>query len=172
MQIKKVSSSNKTLPIVFAFNNKYCKFFSATLNSLVYNSSQNFDYDIIIFSSDITERNKKLLKAMVPDNFYLRFFNITEYLNNIINIQNLKPRSYWSAEMYYRLFIPLIMRDYKNVLYLDADVVINDNIESLFDEPFCGKQILASFDTISNIIRLPEHKKRYDFIKSCIFTNI
>ena len=168
MQIKKVSSSNKTLPIVFAFNNKYCKFFSATLYSLVYNSSKNFNYDIIILSSDISERNKKLLEKMVPENFCLRFYNITEDLDKIINIQNLKPRDYWSAEMYYRLFIPLIMRDYKRVLYLDADIIIHDNIESFFDKSFCGKQILAAFDTISNIVHLPEHKKRYDFIKKTL----
>ena len=47
MQIKPVFESEKTLPIVFAFNNDYSKYFSVALQSIIDNSCTNKKYDIM-----------------------------------------------------------------------------------------------------------------------------
>ena len=39
-----------------------------------------------------------------------------------------------SAETYYRFYIPEIFLNYKKVIYLDADLILNDDISILFNE--------------------------------------
>ena len=62
--------------LVFAPDNNYTPYFGVALKSLIINSKPNELYDIILFENDISERNKKLLAAMLPKNFSLRFFNL------------------------------------------------------------------------------------------------
>ena len=61
MQIKPVFENKKALPIVFSFNNEYSKYFAVALKSLIDNTNNQLFYDIVVFSSDISERNIKLL---------------------------------------------------------------------------------------------------------------
>ena len=80
MEIKPIFKGENVLPIVFAFNDEYSKYFSVALQSLIENSSKNYNYDIVALISDVQEDNKKTLLKMMPNNFSLRFFNMKEYL--------------------------------------------------------------------------------------------
>lgn len=130
---------NSSINIVFSFNNEYSKFFSVALQSLIDNSDCNKNYDIAVFSSDIKERSIKMLLRMIPPNFSLRFYNPTNYIENTFQNLNLEKKQYWSVEMYYRIFIPLVMQKYERVLYLDSDIIINNNIDKLFSITFDNK---------------------------------
>ena len=160
MQIKPIFKNKNTLPIVFAFNNDYCKYFAVALKSLIENSNKQLFYDIIIFTSDISERNKKLLKEMLPENFSLRFYNVSKYITKLLNNIELITLNYWSVEMYYRIVIPLIMRDYKKVLYADSDIIFNNNIDEIFNIDFENKQLLAISDSFNLISTLEEVQTR------------
>ena len=80
MEIKPIFKGKNVLPIVFAFNDEYSKYFSVALQSLIENSSKNYNYDIVALISNVQEDNKKTLLKMIPNNFSLRFFNMKEYL--------------------------------------------------------------------------------------------
>ncbi len=155
---------NKSFPIVFAFNNDYSKYFSVTLTSLIENSTPDKNYDIVVLHTDIEEENRRRLQKMVPSNFSLRFFNITEYYFNYFKDCNINIPDYWSKEIFYRIFIPILMPDYSRVLYLDSDVIINQNIDAIFDIDFGNKQIIAVRDTISPVLDLDKNKERKEYI--------
>lgn len=156
MQIKPAFEGKNVLPIVFAFNDEYSKYFSVALQSLVENANADYFYDIIIFSTDIKKRNQTRLKEMLPTNFSLRIFDVSEPIKQFLEDIHLTSYKYWSVEMYYRIMIPIIMRDYKRVLYLDSDIVCKKDIAKLFNTDFEGKQIVAILDAFNLIAELEE----------------
>lgn len=164
MQIKPVFEDKKALPIVFAFNNDYNKYFSVALQSLIENSNDTYFYDIIVFSSDISERNKKLLEAMLPKNFSLRVFDVSECINQLLKDIKLSGYKYWSVEMYYRIVIPIIMRNYERVLYLDSDTICKKDIIPLFNTDFENKQIVAIMDAFNLISNLEECQETKEYL--------
>lgn len=154
--------------IVFSFNNDYCKYFSVLLQSIISNNKDDKKYDIVIFNNDISENNRKLLYQMLPDTFSLRFFDMLDFLQENFPDLELKTRNNWSVEMYYRIFIPLIMPDYKKVLYLDSDMVVNCDISDLFEINFNDKEILAVKDTTPQVFHLTQHQERREYVKNCL----
>lgn len=161
-QIKPLNNNKNNITVVFSFNNDYCKYFAVALKSLIENSNQNKFYDIIVFSTDISERNKKLINQMLPTNFSLRIYDVTECINNLLEDIQLSGFKYWSVEMYYRIVIPLIMRSYDRVLYLDSDIVCKKDISELFATDFDNKKLVAikdAFNLISTLEICNETKK-------------
>jgi len=156
-QIKPVYLGKEFKTIVFAPDNKYCKYFGVVLQSLIAHSNPDIFYDVVVFDKDLSDINKQKLVNIIPDNFSLRFVNVVEYINEEIAVSRLTSKDYWSISMYYRILIPLIMRNYDKVLYCDSDVVFNDSIDELFNIGFDGKKIMACLDSISPIIKtIPE----------------
>lgn len=154
-----------TIPIVFAFNNEYCKYFSVALQSLIENSNINKKYDAIAIISEVSEYDKKLLLSMLPTNFSLRFFNISDCIPEQFKNIKFKTLEYYTEEIYYRLFIPFLFQNYKKVLYLDSDLVVECDINE-FDTDIKEKQIAAALDTI--VPFLETQPERLKHIKSVL----
>ena len=165
-QIETVFKNKNSLNLVFAFDEYFCKYFAVTLQSLIEHSNPKKLYDIVVFTSDLSDKNAKRLLRQIPENFSIRFFNIKKYISN--NFQNikLKTRSYWTEEVYYRVFIPIIMNKYDRVLFLDSDVIIQDDIYKLFSIDFEDKEIIAISDTIKLVTNSKDVEKRLKFIKN------
>ncbi|MBR3675745.1 MAG: Stealth CR1 domain-containing protein [Alphaproteobacteria bacterium] len=159
LQLSPVFKGKNVYPIVFAPDNKYCKYFSVALQSLIEHSDCNNLYDVIVLHNDIGLKNQAKLQQMIPNNFSLRFVNIDHYIFSLCGGINLKPKNNWSISMYYRIFIPLFMRKYTKVLYCDSDMCVNHSIEELFSLDFEGKEIMAAIDNVSTIL-YREHKRK------------
>lgn len=167
-KISPINNKHPFLPLVFSFNNDYSKYFSVALKSLIENSNKQLFYDIVVFSSDINARNKKLLRDILPENFSLRFFNISDYISNLLQDINLVTMKYWSVEMYYRIVIPLIMPDYQKVLYADSDIVFNTDISSIYNIAFEGNKLLAISDSFNLVSCLEASKERNLYLKETL----
>ena len=152
-------SFGKTNAIVLAINNNYTQYCAATIQSLIEHSDSDTCYDVIVFETDVSDRNKNLLQSIVPDNFSLRFFDVSSVVYELLGSEKLKITGYVSIESYYRLLIPVVMRKYKRVLYLDSDICINSGIHELFENDIAPNQIAAVLDTISQA--LPSYPKIY-----------
>lgn len=134
------------ITIVFAPDNRYCKYFSVALKSLIDNAASDRFYDIVILATDISDRNKRLLLGMLPKNFSLRFFDVSDFVKEQLGGLKLTAKNHWSVNTFYRLFIPMLMPEYEKVLYLDADICILDSLTGLFDTNFDNKQMIAVRD--------------------------
>ena len=123
--------------IVYVISEGFSKFFAPALQSLIDNSTPGRKYDIVIMHSNVGEQNIARLTEMAPENFSVRFFNVNDAVNALFK-DMLKVRSYWNVSTYYRCFIPIMMHDYRKVLYLDSDMIFLD-VDSVFDADFEGK---------------------------------
>lgn len=160
-QIEPAFGTSTSRAIVFSPDNKFCKYFGVALQSLIDNSKNYEDYDIIIFDADISERNKKILAKMIPPNFKLRFFDINEFLLEDIGALNLKAKDHWSISMYYRIFIPLVMRKYNKVLYCDSDICFNNPISELFDIEMDNKALLVIQEEVTQVLDFEQRFKTH-----------
>ncbi len=136
----KVSQNNKNIispafkknniPMVIACDDKYVPFTSVLLTSLAENSSSKYNYDILLFQKDISEKNQDALISCLQNkpNISLRFIEMSEQIKNF----NLRTFSYYSVEIYFRLFAPWILTAYDKILYFDCDLIFNADIANLY----------------------------------------
>lgn len=158
-ELKKICSSTNKNCIVFSLNNDYVKFFSAALKSLVSNMEEDEQYDIIILHNGISEQNQTSLKVLVNKNIKLFFFSVSDYLSYFADF-DFSVKDYWDMSTYFRVFIPLIFRNYEKVLYCDADIVFNSSIKELFNIQDEGFEISAVRDSIIYLLGHERFKER------------
>ena len=81
---------------------------------------------------------------MVEDyqNITLRFYNAQELVKNY----NLKANEHITTETYYRFLIQQVIPDYKKVLYLDSDMIINSDVAQLYNTDVDGYMVAAVRD--------------------------
>lgn len=120
--------------IAMSSSNEYVPYLSVCLNSLKLHAKQDHNYDIIIFTRDITEKNKQILKYFIEsDNISLRFVN-PMYI--IQQYPDLKFPAKYNLECYFRLAAPLILKQYDKIIFTDVDLVFEKDIFDLYAEEF------------------------------------
>ena len=125
-----INTNSDSVIVVTSSSSLYVPYCGVLLQSLIQNSSQNRQYEIYVLTTDITEEQIELLRKIVEiDNrFSFKCINVTSYFN-----ENLYISEHISKETYYRLVIPSIFAKTKKILYLDVDMIINEDIANLFD---------------------------------------
>ncbi len=134
---------------VFSIDEKYAKYFSVTLLSLIKHVNPDNQYEIIVLYDDLSQGKKETLRTLLPGNVTIRFIDVKKYAEVILgNLKNKVSSAQWSIVTFYDLLVPLLMPDYERVLYCDSDVVFCDNIDDLFTIPFDGSNLIAVRDTV------------------------
>ena len=144
--------NNKNV-IACSCSNLYIPYLCVYLESLCSNINKKNLYDIVIVETDITKNNKKLLQSYFEKypNVSLRFYNVDCLFGNIkLHLST----SYWAIQCYYRICIGLIFREYEKVLYSDIDLIVNFDINELFNIDMQGKAISAC----EEILWIPENR--------------
>lgn len=118
--------------IFFCVNNAYADHLLVTIISILENNvEQNIQFYIL--SSDFSDKNKATFKETLKkyQNFKMKYINInTKHFENFNLKNNIK---YISVETYYRYIIADIAPNLNKALYLDADLVVNGNLNELYD---------------------------------------
>lgn len=65
------------------------------------------------------------------ENFSIRFYNMGSYVKTY-QVDKWTTLRYIKSAAYYRIFIPDIMRHFDKVIYLDADLILNNDISQLY----------------------------------------
>ncbi len=151
------------IPVCLASSDEYSPFASVVIQSIVNNSTENNNYDIILLSNNISENNKIRLSKIVEEykNFSLRFIEVANYLSN----KNLASSMHISISTYLRYTTLDILKHYDKILYLDCDLVVNADIAELYNTDISNHPIGAVVDTIqAGWYKMPryEHCKKYN----------
>lgn len=138
------NDKKKTIPIVFAAGNNYMAIFATCLQSLIDHLNKNYNYDVVLIQTDVSNDNKKILQSMCESysNLSLRFFDATCLLSG----HELKANAHISVETYYRFLIQDVLPDYEKVLYLDSDLVINGDVAELYKTNIENYTLAATHD--------------------------
>lgn len=127
-----------TVNIAFATDNNYLPYLSVAIQSIIENCNKNLRYNIFIFHGTISKLNEEMLKNNIPQNFNIEMVNVAEkFVSRKLFYGNA------SIEAYYRLYIPYYLTNVDKVLYLDCDLICNDDISDLFKIPIDGFSIGA-----------------------------
>jgi len=158
------------IAIAVSCNEYYMPIFGVMLNSLLENGTSENNYDILVlrnkpeFDSDGAVRNIKMLKKMVHrySNASIRFVDISALLDH----KEFFVRGNFTPETYFRLFLPQALKNYKKVLYLDADMVVCHDVAELYNIDLEGAVLGAVRDPIiSGSNKSPMYNKREDMNK-------
>lgn len=141
----KPTFEKNNIPVIFASDNKYMKYFLVALKSLICNTSKNYNYDIYVLDEDISDEYKQKTFSMQKDNVKISFVDIKPSLKNIDrNIFFTVGR--FALSTYYRMFIPRLFKNFKRVLFIDCDTVILDDVAKLYQSDLDNKPIGAALD--------------------------
>lgn len=146
------------IPIFFTFDDNYSKLMEIAMKSIIEHASHEYQYNIHVLHTNLSEESVKRILAFENDNFKFFFTDITEKLKEIS--KKLFTRDYYSNTTYFRLFIPNMFPEYNKALYLDSDIVVLDDISKLYNIDIGTNLIGATKDEAVQTI--PEFTKYVD----------
>ena len=132
------------IPIAIAFDDGYAPYAAVTLQSIIDNSSDNNNYDILCLCSRVTQRYKTRLLNIVKhhSNISMRFVD-PKY---IIGKYKLQTLGHFSVETYNRLVLPEMLNNYDKIVYIDTDMVLKKDIAELYKIDVKGYMLGACYD--------------------------
>lgn len=123
---------DKNINICFSCDDNYVRHLSATLASILDNSSKDDIYNIYILDGGISNDNKiNILKMNNIRDFNLKYITIEK--EDFTNCPITDYASYLTIATYYRFKIPTYLKNLDKVLYMDCDMIANRDIRELFD---------------------------------------
>lgn len=120
----------KTIPITFSVDDNYVKHAATVMVSILSNSDSSYTYEFIVFDNGIKEATKELLRKVISryGNARVKFIDIRDKTAGFLTT-NIK-----TSAIFDRLFIPEVLKEYKKIIQLDADMVVLGDISRLFNE--------------------------------------
>lgn len=139
------------IPIFFSSDDNYVPCLSVAVKSLIDHASAENNYRIIVLHTGMKEKSIEELKTLETKNVKFSFENVSKKVKGIEKDLELRLRDYYSVAIYYRLFIPSMFPEYQKAIYLDADIVILDDIAKMYNIDMKGNILAAVSDaTINN----------------------
>lgn len=137
---------NNSIPVVLACDDAYAKYAGLVIEEIAINNKKNKFYEIFVMSNNVSEIWCRRLKFLEKSNKNMSI----EIVEGNRFIQNRKLRElYWvNKTTYFRLGILDYLRNYKKVIYLDCDIVVNDDLENLFNIDLENKALGAVSDIV------------------------
>ena len=160
--------NQQEIPIFFSVDDAYIPFLAVAIHSLKEKVSKEYLYTIKVLYTNITDENKKEIMKYAKDNIQIEFVNVQEQLERLKD--KLLVRDYYSNATYYRILIPNMYKQYDKAIYLDADIIVLDDVAKLYNVDM-GDALLAGapepwfeeYEEFQNyaerIIGVPSYKK-------------
>lgn len=139
----------QNIPVVFAVDKNYVPYLSVAIQSIIDNSDKFSNYDIVVLYTDLFEFQKRMLlsQAEGKKNVSVRFVNMDRWIDEY-KLRSLMQINHITVSAYFRLLTPEIFENYKKIIYLDCDVVVNDDIAKLYNLDINNKSLAACLDTV------------------------
>ncbi|MDR2067153.1 MAG: glycosyltransferase family 8 protein [Endomicrobium sp.] len=129
--------NNRGIKIAFGVDDKYAKHCGATIASILSNHKiENNNYKITFFLiGHLTNENKrKFISLKKIQDFEIEFIEVNEEQFKDLPIFKTDDSKIVSLANYYRLLIPeLLPTEIEKVIYLDCDIIANEDISKLWN---------------------------------------
>lgn len=130
-----------TVPIFLSTDDYYATYASVAIQTIIENSSKDIDYLVYVLNSGLSKDTQQKLNSQSTENIEIKCVDVSEFANEF----QFKAKYYFSVEMFYRILIPKIFKQYDKVIYIDCDVVCRDDLYKLYDSvEFDENTVLAA----------------------------
>ena len=135
---------NNSINIVLSSSDYYVPYLYTTIYSLLQYKEEQDIYDIVILTTNISKNNITYLKQLetYKANVYITIYDIRFMIGNYI----FKVNNHISVETFYRLFIPIIFKNFEDIIYIDCDIIVKKNIADIVRESNLNYTINATKD--------------------------
>lgn len=155
--------ADKNIAICFTSSDYFAPICGTAISSLIENTSKSYNYDILILTNNMSLDNKIKLTSLAKNNCSIRF---VEFEDGIFSEEIANHDSY-NIFTYYRLMIPCICKKYSKVLYLDADMIINNDVAEIYNTNLDDYYVAAVLDyTILSWQIMKDKHPLYSYLKS------
>lgn len=136
----------ETINVFFSVDDNYLSCAYVSIYSLIKNANKSYNYNVnILYDSEtLCEESKKVLNKLSNDNTEIKFCCVDSYIEKIKS--KFITRDYYTNTIYYRLFIPNILKQEEKAIYLDCDTIITGDISELYNVDVTGKILAACSD--------------------------
>ena len=145
------------IPIFFACDDKYYKYTSVTLQSIMDNACKDYQYKIYILNVDVSQENRRRAYTHIKDNFELEFVDVSDYYDAIRD--SLPVRDYYTKTTYFRLFIAEMFPQYDKAIYIDSDTIVKGDISKFYNTDLgdnlvgaCNEQAMIQVDLFGTYV--------------------
>jgi len=119
---------NKTTNVFFAVDDNYAPYLSVVLESIKENAAEK-RIVFRVLNTGLSTSVKVALSGQMTPTWSIEFVDVTEKLDRLAD--KLFTRDYYTNSTYYRLFVAEMFPDLDSALYLDADIVLLDDVTKL-----------------------------------------
>lgn len=162
------------IPIFLTIDNNFAKFASTAIASLIDHTNKENNYIINVIHEDLTSENEKKLKSLETDNCKIKCIKMDDVLNELDDSYSHRLRAdVFTLSIYFRIFIPRMFPEYDKGIYIDSDVILNDDIANLYNIELDGNLIgaikdesVSDVDVLANYIEGAVGIDRYSYINS------
>ena len=141
-------NTSKEIPIFYSVDDNYIPCLAVALESLVAHTSDNNHYRIIVLNTGISDENISKIMKYEKDNVKISFEDISSKLFRLKKELELRIRDYYTNTIYYRLFIASIFPQFDKAIYLDADMLILDDVAKIYDVDMGDNLLIAVRDEV------------------------
>lgn len=96
--------------------------------SIIKVANPNNIYKIFVFTTNVPQRQRKKLESLSSEYVFVKCMDIAKVVRNF----DLRETEQFPVSIYYRFFIPLILPNYKKVLYVDTDICVLRDVAELY----------------------------------------
>ena len=139
-------TQTNTIPVFFSSDDNYLPFLAVSMRSLIDNLSPDARCDIHILNNGLNPSRAQHLLQMATDTVRVHLVDVSREIAPLAEKLNL--RDYYTASIYFRLFIPSLFPQYHKAIYLDADIAVNGDISRLYRTQLGNRLVGAVPDAI------------------------
>lgn len=155
--------------IVTAANEAYAQHLGVMLFSLLKHAKHKKDINLYVIDGNISKANKRKLERITG--LFNRTITFLKVDDKLIETFLLNKASYISKETYYRIFIPQLLDErIDKALYLDCDIIVQDDLTELWDTPIKGHYLGAVSKSLSKEKR-KKREKRLNMPEGSLYFN-
>ena len=121
------------VPIFFTVDECYIPYLSVCIASLIDHVNPKNNYRIHVLYTDIKKDELINIKTLETKNVEIDLFNMKEKIDPYRKkFANKVKLTHFPITIYLRMFIPSLFPEYDKAIYLDSDIVLNDDIAKMY----------------------------------------
>lgn len=130
---------NSYIPVVVAFTENYFVPAITCLSSIIKNSDPKYKYEVIcLLTKDLPLDLQEKLNSYNPDRMKFTFLNLDGALEGVYVDER------YTIAASFRLLLPELLKEHDKIIYTDCDVIIRNDLGSLYENIKLGNNYLAA----------------------------